>query len=124
MLHFHTVTLRDKDWIDAVVARENSRSADFNFGNIYLWDKQYRQLVAPCGERMITKLRYGGVPMFAFPIGGGELAPVMDALREFAALRGYPLCIRGITEENRALLETVCPGEFTFTEDTNCFDYL
>ena len=38
MLDFHPITLADKDLIDAYVREEDSRSADFNFGNMLLWD--------------------------------------------------------------------------------------
>ena len=55
---FKTVTLCDKRWVDQLVLAENSPSADYNFGNIYIWDKRYRQLIARVGDRMITKLRY------------------------------------------------------------------
>ena len=67
MVEFKTVTLADKAWVDEIVMNENSRSADYNFGNIYIWDKHYRQLVCRCGDRMLTKLRYEGKPTFVFP---------------------------------------------------------
>ena len=40
-LQFKTVTLCDKAWVDPIVMAENSPSADYNFGNIYIWDKYY-----------------------------------------------------------------------------------
>ncbi len=42
MIEFKTVTLCDKPWVDEIVRAENSRSADYNFGNIYIWDARYR----------------------------------------------------------------------------------
>ena len=74
MVQFKTVTLRDKAWVDEIVMAENSPSADYNFGNIYIWDKHYRQLICPLGGRMLTKLRYEGKPTFVFPIGSGLCA--------------------------------------------------
>ena len=124
MIDFHRVTIADKAWVDPIVAAEDSRSADFNFGNIYMWDGAYHQLVTSLGGRMLTKLRWDRQPFFAFPIGSGPLEPALDALAEFAGQRGYPLAIRGITEEHRALLEQCCPGRFVFTPDRDNFDYL
>ena len=125
MIEFKTVTLCDKPWVDEIVRAENSRSADYNFGNIYIWDGRYRQLIARAGDRMLTKLRYEGRPAFVFPIGTGPLRPAIEALREFAAFKGYtPFCLRGITEEHRALLESEYPGCFAYTEDTDNADYL
>ena len=36
MIDFKTPTLCDKAWVDEIVRRENSPSADYNFGNIYM----------------------------------------------------------------------------------------
>ena len=125
MIDFKTVTLCDKPWVDEIVMAEGSRSADYNFGNIYIWDCRYRQLIARTGDRMLTKLRYEGKPTFVFPIGTGPLRPAIEALREYAAFKGYePFCLRGITEEHRELLEREYPGAFSYSEDVNNADYL
>lgn len=124
MTEFRTVTLCDKKWVDEIVFKENSPSADYNFGNIYIWDKHYRQLICRLGDRMLTKLRYAGKPAFVFPIGTGPLRPAVEALREFASLGSYPLCIRGVTEKHRELLELEYPGCFEYAEDESCTDYI
>ena len=124
MISFKTVTLCDKPWVDEIVLSENSPSADYNFGNIYIWDKYYRQLICRFGDRMLTKLRYEGKPAFVFPIGSGPLRPAIEALREFAAYRGYPLVIRGITPKHREMLEAEYPGQFVFTLEEKNQDYL
>ena len=125
MLCFKPVTLCDKCWVDRIVMSENSPSADFNFGNIYIWDKRYRQLICRFGERMLTKLRYAGKPFFVFPIGSGPLRPAVEALRDYAAEQGYhPFLLRGITEKNRAELDEAFPGRFSYREDPDNADYL
>ena len=125
MIEFKTVTLCDKPWVDEIVRAENSRSADYNFGNIYIWDARYRQLIARAGDRMLTKLRYEGRPTFVFPIGTGPLRPAIEALREFAAVKEYsPFCLRGVTEEHRTLLENEYPGCFSYSEETDTADYI
>ena len=124
MILFKTVTLCDKSWVDELVRAENSPSADYNFGNIYIWDRHYRQLIARCGDRMLTKLRYEGQPAFVFPIGSGPLEPAMEAITDYAAFKDCPLVIRGVTEEHRELLEKEYPGRFTFTAEERTFDYI
>lgn len=121
---FKTVTLCDKCWVDELVRAENSPSADYNFGNIYIWDKHYRQLIAREGDRMLTKLRYEGRPAFVFPIGSGPLRPAIEALRAFAAWKGYPLVIRGITDKHRELLEQEYPGCFEYALEEKNLDYI
>ena len=124
MLEFHPLTLEDRNWCDEIIRAENSRSADFGFGNIYMWDKRYKQLVTRFGDRMLVKLKYEDLPFFAFPIGTGPLAPVVKELYEFAKMRGYPLRISGITEENKALMEAEFPNCFICCEDEAYFDYI
>lgn len=124
MVEFKTVTLCDKQWVDEIVMTENNPSADYNFGNIYIWDKFYRQLICPFQGRMLTKLRYEGRPAFVFPIGSGPLRPAIEALREFAAYKDYALSIRGVTEKHKAMLEEEYPGRFLYSEDESCADYI
>lgn len=124
MTEFHRVEITDREWAAPILLAENTRSADYNFGNIYLWDGTYHQFVAQAGGRMLVKLRYAAHPFFAFPVGSGDLRPALEAMAEVAAARGFPFAIRGVTEEQRALLEETCPGRFAFTENRDCFDYL
>ncbi len=123
-MKFKTVTLADKAWVDEIVFSENSPSADYNFGNIYIWDKHFRQLICPFEGRMLTKLRYEGHPSFVFPIGTGPLRPAVEALLAFAAERGYPFRMHGITERHKRQLEEEFPGCFDFTEDSDFADYI
>lgn len=124
MIEYHQVSIADKEWADRFFKAENSRSADYNFGNIYMWDNIYRQKLSHAGGRLITKLRYAEMPFFAFPVGSGSVRPAIRAMEETAARKGCPLAIRGVTEEQRALLESECPGVFSFTEDRDYFDYI
>ena len=89
MIDFHRVTIADKTWVDGFVRAEDSRSADFNFGNIYMWDGAYHQLLSGVGGRLLTKLKWAQQPFFAFPIGEGDLSPAVDALTERLRADGY-----------------------------------
>ena len=123
-LSFKTVTLCDKAWVDPIVRAENSPSADYNFGNIYIWDKHYRQLICRFEDRMITKLRYGEERAFVFPIGSGPLRPALEVLLAFCRDRGYPLLLRGVTEKHRGQLEDLFPGKFRFFLEEDYSDYI
>ena len=123
-LSFKPITLCDKCWVDPIVMAENSPSADYNFGNIYIWDKHYRQLICHFENRMITKLRYEGERAFVFPIGSGPLRPAIEALREFCAERGYPLLLRGVTDKHKDQLEVLYPGSFTYAQEEGLSDYI
>ena len=96
-LIFKPVTLLDKVWVDPIVMAENSPSADYNFGNIYIWDKYYKQWICRFENRMMTKLCYQDEPVFVYPIGSGPLRPAIEALRGFCAETGCPLVMYGVT---------------------------
>lgn len=124
MLSFHPLSLADKSWIDRHVFEENSRSADFNFGNMFLWDGRYRQMVADDDRHLVTLCCAYEHPVFPFPIGCGDLAPVLADMRDYAAANGFPLVIKGLEERHVALVNALFPGCFDCTEDRDYADYL
>lgn len=124
MLSFHPLTLEDKPWADRHVFEADSRSADFNFGSMFMWDNKYRQLVCDYGGRLVVLAHAHETPVYPFPVGAGELAPVLAAMREYAGANGFPFVIRGVEKENIPQLEAVCPGGFEFTEDREFEDYI
>ena len=124
MIEFHAISLLDKEWIDRHLRCEDTPSADFNFGNMFIWDEHYRQLVCDFGERTLTKVRLHGLPAFAYPVGCGPLRPAIDALRSYAAVMNYDFLLRGITDRHKALLEEEFPDCFFFCEETKYADYI
>lgn len=124
MIELRSPAVSDKYWAETYLRKENSRSSDYNFGNIYMWDNRYNKLITAAGKRLIIKLKYTDQPFFAFPIGCGDLTPAIDMMREIEADNGAPLSIRAVTSEHKALLESAYPGRFRFTEDRNAFDYI
>ena len=124
MIEFHAISLLDKEWIDRHLRCEDSPSADFNFGNMFIWDEHYRQLVCDLGERTLTKVRLHGLPAFVYPVGCGPLRPAIEALREYAAAKQYDFLLRGITDKQKELLEQEFPDCFLFCEETKYADYI
>lgn len=124
MIEFKQVELSDKAWMDKLIHEEDSQSADFNFTNIYIWDGSFRQYVAEYGGRLLVKLTYPGYPFYSFPVGGGDLKPVVLALRDDAERNGVKLDIKGVTPGQITELEEAFPGRFEFSSDTPFFDYM
>lgn len=124
MLNLHPLSLSDKPNVDSVVFSVGSRSADFNFGSMFMWDGKYRQLLSAEGERLFVLAHSGEAPIFPFPIGSGELKDAVLSMRDYSAQNGFPLVIRGIEESGKAELEKLFPGKFDFTEDRDFSDYI
>ena len=124
MIEFHPVTLEDKAWIDPLVWAEASPSADFNFGNIYLWDASFHQQVARLNDRVVVMPCYDERPFFAWPVGTGELAPVLEELAAYAREHGFPLTLRGVTQDHLPLLDGLYPGRYSAECERPLWDYL
>jgi hypothetical protein len=90
---------------------------------MFIWDAHYRQFVCQYGDRTLTKVKFGE-PAFVYPIGCGPLRPAIEALREYAAFKGWPFRLYGVTSTHRALLEAEYPGRFIFTEEASYADYI
>ena len=103
---------------------ENSRSADYSFANICIWDERFRQSVAVCGKRLVTLLYRRDEPYFAFPVGSGDLLPAFAFMRSYCRERSIPLRLCGVTEEQLALLSSAFPGQLDAAEDRDFADYL
>lgn len=123
MLDLKPIELKDKAWIDRLVAEEDSPSADFNFGNMYMWNPCFQQEVCEVNGRLVVCPRYSE-PFFAWPVGGGELKPVLDIMAAHAAAEGCPFVLRGVTAENLPQLQALYPGRLGVTADRDLWDYL
>lgn len=124
MIELHPVTLKDKRWIDPLVWAEGSSSADFNFGNIYLWDKSFKQLVGQCGERVIVLPCYEDTPFFAYPVGKGPLEPVLRDMEAYAKDHGFPFTLRGVTQEHLPRMQELFPDRHTVYPERPLWDYI
>jgi hypothetical protein len=124
MLDLKPLDISDKKWIDPIVFAEDSLSADYNFGNMFMWDDRYNQLVAPMNGRLIVKPTYDEIHFFAYPIGTGDLRPVIEAMKQDADENGIDFVLCGVAKPHIAQLEEAFPGCFEFTESRNVFDYI
>ena len=127
MIDFHPIRLADKVWIDPLVMAENSPSADFNFGNNFLWDESFHQQVADLGSRMVVMPCYEEHPFFAWPVGSGDVAPVLAELRAYAKAHGFPFVLRGVTAEHLPIIQSIFGnenGSYTVIDERDHWDYL
>ena len=118
------VCLSDKVWIDPLVAAENSPSADFNFGNIYLWDPVYKQSLIRLNGRFSVMPGNSNTPFFVYPVGYGDLADAVKTLHALAGKMGFVFTLRGVTSQQVRELEALFPGKFDFTDDRDFYDYI
>ncbi|NCB52984.1 MAG: DUF2156 domain-containing protein [Clostridia bacterium] len=124
MIEFKKIELSDKDWIEGIIRNSSFRGADYNFNNIYMWERMFRPCISRLGDRLMLKIGCNNDTLYSFPAGTGPLAPAIEALKEDAADRGGSMRMRGITEEALSELQTLCPDEFDVKFDEDGSDYV
>ena len=123
-LEWHAVLPQERARYESVAQIENTRSADYAFANLYLWDETYHQHIAYVNERAVIRFaNEDGTHRYSFPIGDGPLAPVLELLAHEAKAEGVPLTLVGVTEPQKEQALAVCP-DFEVRETRDYFDYL
>ena len=123
MLNFHKPSVQDYDWIHEILYPADLPGADNTFHNMYFWECYYGE-VAKLGGFVTQRLSQGGVSTYLFPAGKGDVRAALEELMQDAKTRGEKFCLRGVTDDKKALLEQLFPGKFTFTAYRDSFDYI
>ena len=122
MLDFREPRITDRAWIAPLTFALRRENCEYCFGNIFCWSPVYRTYITRFGDFFLAVGLNDG--MYCFPMGQGDLHRAIDALRDDAASRGWQLRMYGVSADDRAQLEAVCPGQFDFIEDRSFFDYI
>ncbi len=127
-LHFLPITpdLRERYLRTVAVTCQD---ADHAFANLYMWNGVYHQELAfwetdACRRAVVYFCDADGRHRYLFPAGQGELAPVLEAMREKARQRGEKLTLSAVTEAQLAELNRALPNVFDATEERAIADYL
>ena len=121
MIDFQRMELSQKALYDQYLMHCGNRGCEYSFVNKFLWGRQKAAFV---GNYLVCFSQFDRRSVYPFPIGEGDLKPVLDAIIHDARARGIPCCITGMTENNTALLENLYPGAFRFYTDRDDFDYV
>ena len=124
MIELTPIGFEHKERCDAAVFAENSPSADFCFGNLFIWQNAFCTRSGFIGQRMISRHCLGGKSAYAFPIGSGDLKEAVLAEEMLAKANNENFVISYVTEEQKAQLEEAFPGKFDFRETPEISDYI
>lgn len=124
MPSFKKLSINDRDWMMEILKKEGTLSADYSFGNLFMWLGQKGIYATKSNDRLLMKFGTGWNTRFFFPVGSGPVEPAISLIREVAKKEGAPLRIESVTEESRELLNQAFPGEFEFFEKRDSFDYI
>lgn len=121
MIDFQSLKLEDKPRFDAILQNCGVRGCEYSFVNLYLWG---RQKAAFYKDHLVLFSQFNRKSVYLFPVGEGDLAPVIEAVIHDAQMRGIPCRFTGLTHDDCAKLESLFPGRFRYHIDRDAFDYV
>lgn len=124
MIEFKDPVIADRAWVEELFHAAGNRGCEYSFATMFLWHSAYDQKVARFHDFVLERLSGAIGPSYLFPVGRGELKPVIEALEADAAERGEECKLICVTPEHIRQLEALWPGQFTYTTDRFGFDYL
>lgn len=121
MIDFQRLDHSRKAEYDRYLKNCGLRGAGYSFANLNMWG---RQRAAFINDYLVIFSQFDRRSVYPFPIGQGDIAPVLDAVIQDARERGIPCCFGSMTKEDCAVLERLYPGKFRFHSDRDSFDYI
>ena len=99
----------------------SGKGCEYSFVNLSIWG---RQRVAFLNGFLVLQSQFDRRSVYPFPLGQGEILPVLEAIMHDARERGIPCCFTGLNQEECDLLQQYFPGKFRIQPDRNGFDYI
>lgn len=123
MLQMKEVQISDKAWVDAVLEGCPHNTLEYNFTTTFIWRSIYNFRIVQNPDWFIlfsdTKR-----PSFLYPYGKGEIKPVLDEMIAYCKNKGITPAFHSVSPMAREELETLYPGQFTFTLVRDAGDYI
>lgn len=120
MLQFRPIELKDKLWIDELLAISDYRGCEYNFTNNYVWRNVYGITICRFMDYFIVKASNG----FFFPAGTGDIKALIKELSEYSEAEGKKLKFITMDKSAKLLLEKEFPGKFSFDTNEDFYDYV
>ena len=121
MIPFQRLDLNQKQLYNSYLQNCGERGCEYSFTNLFLWGRQKAAFV----EGYLTLFsQFDRRSVYPFPVGKGDIKPVLDAIIHDAHVRGIPCCLSTMTQEDCNTLEQLYPGAFRFYNDRDMFDYV
>lgn len=121
MIQFERLTLERKADLDRYLMNCGQRGCEYSFVNLFLWG---RQKAAEVDGYLVLFSHFNGHSVYPFPVGQGDVRPVLDAIIADSQQRGIPCRLTSLNQADMELLEAYYPGKFRFRCDRSDFDYV
>ncbi len=121
MIDFQKPDLSQAEAYKAHLTGCDERGCEYSLVNLYMWG---RQRVAFINGYLALFSQFQRKSVYPFPVGDGDIGPVLDAILHDARARGLECRLTSMTAGDCALLEEHYPGKFCFHPDRDSCDYI
>ena len=121
MIEFKKLCAEDLPRFQNHLSLCNRRGCEYSFANLCMWGRQRAAFV---GDFLVLFSQFDRRSVYPFPLGHGDIKPVLDAIIHDARKRGLPCYLSSMTQEDCTLLEQLYPGQFRFHTDRDNYDYV
>lgn len=126
MIEFRPVRLEDRATIERFTMSSDITNCDLSFANMFCWQEVYHSAWAIVDGFLVIRFHIDGGDRLGYmqPVGEGDCARIIPALREDAHAHGQRLRIIGLTDRGREMIRQMHIGQFTFESDRALEDYV
>lgn len=121
MIEFKRLQPEQREHYDRYLMDLPARGCEYSFANKYLWGKQQTAFLHGC---VAFFSHFYGKSIYPYPIGTGDKKAVIEAILLDSRERGIPCRLSGLTDDDRAELESLFPGRFRLRTERDDFDYV
>ncbi len=121
MLDFQPLELARREEYDRCLAQATERGCACSFNNLFLWGRQRAAFV---GGFLVIFAQFGQRSIYTYPMGTGDVGPVLEAIITDARERGILCRLACLTAQDCMDLEERYPGRFRFYPDRDSCDYV
>ena len=121
MIPFERLDLTQRQAYESYLTHIGDHGCEYTFVNKFLWG---RQKAAFLGDWLVLFSQFDRRSVYPFPIGAGDLRPVLDAIIHDARARGIPCYLTSMTKADCEAVEALYPNKFRFHMDRDSFDYV
>ena len=129
MLSFKVYGMEDKTLFESFTLCHGYHNIEASFTNNFIWRKAWNTQIAADDNAMYMLLNNGkDQPYMLTPFlrdCDKSIGPSLEKCERYLQKTfGSPLLVRGITKNIKEKIERDCPGEYTFEEKRDYFDYV
>ena len=121
MIEFQRLCPNDRAKFASYFQDQPEKGCEYSLVNLMAWGRQRVHY----GKEFLTIFsQFDRISVYPFPVGRGDVKPVLDAIIHDARQRGIPCRITSMIKQECDLLEELYPGQFCFHADRDGFDYV